>query len=446
MSEHDLEKLLGGFAADTLMPEERIRLYTAAMQDQQLFNALADEQALKELLADPLVRGRLLRALRKPGTSEAGGTLSWWAWLRRPAGLAFAGGLAAAIFAAAFGTKIYLESLDQGAQPVVTEDATPSTPPTPAPQPSKPAQSSDAEPQLKAKESVDSMSKPAKKDALADKSAERKRMAAPPASQEPRAEQDEARKQVGESPAPAVASTPKALQAPSHPPATGTVLPPVSARALFYGSEPGRPDRQGLTAETEQGLNSLSKSAPQANRPEGKAERFAAAGKATGAAVQPKPLGLRYSFVMKGSEGQDREVDAATAAKSPGLVRISVEASQDAYLQILQTLGTAGTRLWWPQQETGKISLKVLAGKRNEIPLPPPAESGLLSLIIRLSPKPFGPLTVQEVGMLDRFSANLLIESVSPGNSTGLQEQATYVVSRESSPTTQIAVEIPISR
>ena len=447
MSEHDLEKLLGGFAADTLMPEERIRLYTAAMQDQQLFNALADEQALKELLADPLVRGRLLQALRKPGTSEAGGTLSWWAWLRRPAGLAFAGGLAAAIFAVAFGTKIYLESLDRGAQSVTTEDTTPARPSVQAPQPSTPAQRSKAEPQLKSKESVGSVSKPTKKDALADKPAERKRMAAPPASQEPRAEQDEARKQVEKGPAPpAVASAPKALQAPSHPPATGTVLPPVSARALFYGSEPSRPDRQGLTAETEQGLNSLSESAPQANRPEGKAERFAAAGKAAGVAPQLTPLGLRYSFVVRGAGGQEREVDAITAAKSPEQMRISVEASQDAYLQILQALGTAGTRLWWPQQETGKISLKVLAGKRNEIPLPPPAESGLLSLIIRLSPKPFGPLTVQEVGMLDRFSANLLIESVSPGGATGAQEQATYVVSQDSSPTAQMTVEIPISR
>ena len=76
MSERDLEKLLGGFAVDTLVPEERIRLYKAAMQDQQFFNALADEQALKEWLVDPLVRDRLLQAVRKPCTSRAGGSLS----------------------------------------------------------------------------------------------------------------------------------------------------------------------------------------------------------------------------------------------------------------------------------------------------------------------------------------------------------------------------------
>ncbi len=87
----------------------------------------------------------------------------------------------------------------------------------------------------------------------------------------------------------------------------------------------------------------------------------------------------------------------------------------------------------------------MIAGKRNEIPLPPPAESGLLSLIVRLSPKPFAPLTMQEVGMLDRFAANLFIESVSPGG-TGGQEQATYVVSQDPSPTAQMTVEIPIRR
>ena len=121
MPEHDLEKLLGGFAANTLTPEERSQLYTASLQDQQLFNALADEQALKELLSDPAVRRKLLEALKRPNTAEAGGSLPWWAWFKRPAGLAFAGGLAAVIFALAFGTRIYQESLDRAVQSVTTD-------------------------------------------------------------------------------------------------------------------------------------------------------------------------------------------------------------------------------------------------------------------------------------------------------------------------------------
>ena len=115
-------------------------------------------------------------------------------------------------------------------------------------------------------------------------------------------------------------------------------------------------------------------------------------------------------------------------------------------MQLLQNLGSAGTRLWWPPQETGKISLKLQAGKRTEIPMPPPAENGLITLIIRLSSKPFGPLTMQEVGMLDRFSANLIIETVSADMTTGVEEQATYVVSQDPSTSAQLAVEIPVVR
>ena len=85
MSEHELEKLLGGFAADTLTPEEKQALYTAALQDQQLFNALADEQALKELLSDPNVRRRLLTSLKQKRASDTDGSLSWLDWFRRPA-------------------------------------------------------------------------------------------------------------------------------------------------------------------------------------------------------------------------------------------------------------------------------------------------------------------------------------------------------------------------
>ena len=155
MPEHDLEKLLGGFAANTLTPEERSQLYTASLQDQQLFNALADEQALKELLSDPAVRRKLLEALKRPNTAEAGGSLPWWAWFKRPAGLAFAGGLAAVIFALAFGTRIYQESLDRAAQSVTTEDAKQARPSVQAPQSADSPQSPDAKSRFKAKAPVE---------------------------------------------------------------------------------------------------------------------------------------------------------------------------------------------------------------------------------------------------------------------------------------------------
>jgi hypothetical protein len=449
MPEHDLEKLLGGFAANTLTPEERSQLYTASLQDQQLFNALADEQALKELLSDPAVRRKLLEALKRPNTAEAGGSLPWWAWFKRPAGLAFAGGLAAVIFALAFGTRIYQESLDRAAQSVATEDARQAGPsvqnasigrltPTARCGITSSKQNAPGEP----------AQAPAKKDVLTDTAAKRERPAAAKLPEQraaetasdsamPLRERDETRKQAqapvaapGRTAEQAAASTDKKLSPGSPPPAAAPATAPLrapaaiapaprqSARALFYGEPSPRADTGSLAQESKQA-------------------------KQLG---QVKPLGLRYSFVTRGPDGQSQEVNAATAGASKEPMRITVETSQDAYLQILQNLGSAGTRLWWPPQETGKISLKLLAGKRSEIPLPPPAENGLLALTIRLSPKPFGPLTMQEVGMLDRFSANLIIESVSPADTSGAQEQATYVVNPEASPTAQLAVDIPISQ
>ncbi len=125
MSEHDLEKLLGGFAANTLTPEEKQTLYTAALQDQQLFNALADEQVLKELLANPDVRRRLLTSLEQMSASGAGDSLSWLDWFRRPAGLAFAGGLSAAALAVVLGVRMYQDSLRYAAQSIATEEVKP---------------------------------------------------------------------------------------------------------------------------------------------------------------------------------------------------------------------------------------------------------------------------------------------------------------------------------
>ena len=63
MNDADLKHLLGGYATNTLTPGERDRLFAAALEDQELFNALADEQALKEMLDDPESRGYLKEAL-----------------------------------------------------------------------------------------------------------------------------------------------------------------------------------------------------------------------------------------------------------------------------------------------------------------------------------------------------------------------------------------------
>lgn len=422
MSDHELEHLLGGFAADTLTADEQQRLYAAALQDQRLFDALADEQALKQLLADPVVRRRLLEALQQPVTQSVERTRPWWAWFRTSAGLALTGGLAIALIALTFSTRIFQEGVDRQARSVATEEPISPSAVSPSPPSALPSSPSAAEPATKAHANGSPQSQRAKQEASRELRATRPRTDA--AEQAPAGESSHAtertgpaadRARVGEVPSPAAPAASPMLK-PSALSGAAAPAPAKSARALYFG---------GVSPSTGAGARADGNKNPLAS---------------------PALLGLRYSFAIRGSDGQNQEVSAAAASRSTAPVRLLVETTHDGYLQLLQNLGSAGTRLWWPPQETGKISLKAVARARIEIPMPPPAESGLLDLILRFSPKPFGPLTMQEVGMLDRFSGNLLIETISPEGATGPQEFATYVVHPETSAVGQIAVDIPVSR
>jgi hypothetical protein len=465
MAEHDLEKLLGGFAADTLTPEEKQTLYTAALQDQQLFNALADEQSLKELLADPDVRHRLLALLEQKSTSGAAGSLSWLDWFRRPAGLALAGGLSAAALAVVLGVRIYQDSLRQAAQSIATEEVKPATPQV-------------VEPQAKAKENLAPAIDHQKKDGLIDKPAKRERAMPPPSKQErvsdvardslkQRSQQDEGRGQAeapgaalskpaeempsradqklaASSAQPATAPEPKQLQTPAGGRVAATAVPAFSARALFYGGEPGRADSRSMAKEQEQAVKPLAESRPQENRLERKQEGLSQLGRASGTVAPLRSLGLRYSFMIRGADGQEQEVDVATALKSTEPVYLTVEANQDAYLQVWETVGSSTPQLLWPRKESGQTALKITAGQRQHIPLS--IGSGPATLTARLSRVPSESFMRQETGMLDRLSPNQLEESITASNRTGSQERATYVVNPDPSSTAQVAVDITLSR
>lgn len=64
MTQDEICKLLGGYAADTLTADERRMLFEAALEDQELFNALQNEDALRELLEDPVSRAQIHTALQ----------------------------------------------------------------------------------------------------------------------------------------------------------------------------------------------------------------------------------------------------------------------------------------------------------------------------------------------------------------------------------------------
>jgi hypothetical protein len=199
-----------------------------------------------------------------------------------------------------------------------------------------------------------------------------------------------------------------------------------------------------MAKEREQTTKPLAESAPQANRLERPLEGLSQLGKAAGTAAQLRPLGLRYSIIVRGTDGQEREVDAAMASKSIQPVFLTVEANQDAYLQVWKTVGSSTPQLLWPEKATGQISLKITAGQRQHIPLP--MESGPVTLTARLSRVPSEPITRQETAMFDRLSPNQLQESIMPRGAAGSQERATYVVNQDPATTAQIAVDMTLDR
>ncbi len=94
MKPEDVNRLLGGYAAGNLTAEEREALCRAALADQALFDAMADEEALRELLAEPAARAQLLRDLSE---SPEPRFRRLPAWLWRPSTLALAGSAAALV-------------------------------------------------------------------------------------------------------------------------------------------------------------------------------------------------------------------------------------------------------------------------------------------------------------------------------------------------------------
>ncbi|HKW96210.1 MAG TPA: hypothetical protein VJN43_00680 [Bryobacteraceae bacterium] len=77
MKREEIEKLLGGYATGTLTGSERDALFQAALEDQNLFDELAGETALKELLEDPDARAFLLQALPEEPEQH---NVRWNAW------------------------------------------------------------------------------------------------------------------------------------------------------------------------------------------------------------------------------------------------------------------------------------------------------------------------------------------------------------------------------
>jgi hypothetical protein len=455
MSEHELEKLLGGFAADTLTPDERRVLYRAALDDQQLFDALADEQALKELLADPAVRRRLLQSLTEAHKPQTIRSMFRLDRLRRPAGLALAGGLAAAALAVVLGTKIYQESLRHSAS-VATDEPSPATP-SPVSEPAEPRREADSPdierapsaqrnapggpPGKREHPAVTTPQEPPRPAAAQDR---RQRDALPPASSKTADEGSspaDRRPSSQEQPARRAPPSPAPPQ-PGSPPAASAATS-QSARALYYAGLPPfheeRPEALRETARDETGdRRSADAPAKEMKRPESPVGLL---GKLSAAPQRPQtPLGIRYSLLMAGPGGIDMEVDPSTPVGKDDAPRLTVQTNQDGYLSLYAVETMAGTpTLLFPSEGDGRMS----AGKTVIVPLTPLFER-------RAGVEPTGLLVVfsrgprhRQAAPLNPPPAMLLMEQVAPGQPDTPAEHALYVVATAPGPA--LSFNVPLS-
>lgn len=444
MPNDDLEKLLGGFAADTLTPDEKQRLYNTALQDQQLFNLFADEQALKELLTNPVVRERLLRSLQETTSTTDKGNLSWFGWFRRPAGLAWAGGLAAALFAVVLATTIYQESLNEAKRSAMSEQVIPSTPPAAELSVEKTAtpevKGSRVETQAKTKSTAPARKQVftanASKPETAVTTKPHEEQAAPPSPPQPsprsEAQVSSSADQDYESTPSASTSTAALTKVPTTESPPAQVGSALSARSLFYGKS--QEVASSAMTDNQQGRHS----APQFDRFTRKSER--AENLRGTVAETTKPLGIRYSLVANGVKDPPDDRDAGTSLRT-GSLDLMIESNQDSFFQVWGEADTIQAHLLFPFSAEDPVSSQLMAHQRRRIPI----LGGYRSITVRLSRLPFDPLSTQAPNAIKLSTLTHLRESSVSMGPSGSHEQETYVVNQDPTAGT-FAVRIPMPK
>lgn len=314
MKPQDVEKLLGGYATETLTEAERKALLEAALANQELFDALAEEEALRELLSDSRCRRQLLALL---GAKPEPVYRRFLAWLGRPAAWgALAGSAAAVVLLAGIVMRVH--------RPAMEPARTPARPAEVAPAPAVPQRQEGAKPSR----SEGKRARPGPKT--------KARRAAPPLPEPPPPEKKgPSRQPVAIAEAERADMTAEARPAPTQERAAATVAPPPSApadrlalvqprpmaqpapdaRALYYEPPrvlaPGEPGAAGFLRSSKPPL-----------------ERRAASVQTIHATLPP--LGLRYAILKNGAEASAGDLRVGDR------VALSVEANHAGYVYLLR--------------------------------------------------------------------------------------------------------------
>lgn len=329
MKFEDAEKLLGGYATDTLNEAERRALCEAALSNQDLFNALADEEALKELLSDARCRRQLL-SLLQPKKEPVWRRFA--VWIGRPSSWAVAGSLAMVLLI----TGLLVE-MNRSTRPAAVALRRVEGPAETA---QKPVATAPVQPAPREEKQV-----------------ARKRAAVPEpeAAPEPAPAREALAAEKTEAPAPAPAAAPPPPpaqpQAVAQAPAAAPEAPPPASKELAASGFRALPQ----TARREMSRMPLGEQEARADARTlfyasmgflargGAADRAAptAAALRSKAARSAAPLGLRYSILRRGAGGQFSSIEPDTLLRPGDAIRLSVEVNQNGYIS-LERPGAAG--------------------------------------------------------------------------------------------------------
>ncbi len=464
MVDRDIQKLLGGYATGTLTEAERRRLFEFAMHDQELFDALTDEQALKEILDDPQCRQRLLRALKLREQQPAGHLLGALVqWLRHPANLATTGGLVAGILAVWILIAVQKEPAvtpleeEQSARLLETREDTETTP---LHETAKDLiRSSDVGQKVERADEVvleKSVSSGHPRDQLASR--------ASPAAPEPAVRRD---RKMAPASAPSVATGASVLQ--GQPRWLTSHNRPVKAgpaRHWFYGRVAPASMMKGRRQPEPLQQKGPEEAAGPAIPPVGMG------GARTAGAV--KPLGLRFSVEKQDQKNEFIETNPEGPFQPSDALRLTLEANEPGFLYVFR-LEPRGEWRWISHSGAGDkegkgSGVEVLSGIRyiipgtGVLPLYGTATVNKMMVIYSRQPRPelqvFDP-AVRELeqrddgpsadlesllsrARIETSARPLFVEPVQPDTPKGSQERAVYIVNPEATREAVIAVELTL--
>jgi hypothetical protein len=399
MNREEIQKLLGGYATGTLTPEEQQALFAAALEDQELFDALGREQALRDLLRDPAAKAELLAALDAPAAGRGG----FWEWVRRPmvAGLAMAGVATIAVIAVWQATRTSAPAPVMVAELKVEEAKAPPT----APEVKLPEAPRRQVIRAKPNKDLSALIAPATPAPAPP--------LPPPAAAAPPQTIGSTARAVAEA-TPAAQGSPERLAKTELMDQTAAVSPGLDARSLFYGNSFVRRENAARVPSFAAGSGGAQPSLPKA---------MTTMGGAVAGNISTKELAAISSLGVRVSVLRGEEEAAVTTVLNPGeSVRLRLTPNVDGFLYVAAREGNG-----WTMVASGPAQRL----KPFETPALPFAGSGQQQLYVMLS-RTAQTLNPQSIAGLAR--ANLV-------GTPAAQDRATYVVANQQNEVPQHVVQ-----